>query len=121
MAQFEVQGRSTDTFGRVLLSARNHHFVADGPTQNGCPGEAITPVELFLASIAACGVELLQVIARKKKMPLQAASVAISGMVDRNNQMRSDFTLFNSIRLQFHLQGVTDAQGAELIAAFQGR
>jgi uncharacterized OsmC-like protein len=121
MAQFEVQGRSTETFGRVLLSARNHHFVADGPTQNGCPGEAITPVELFLASIAACGVELLQVIARKKKLPLAATSVEISGMVDRNNQVRSDFTLFNSIRLQFCLKGVTDEQGAKLIAAFQGR
>ena len=93
----------------------------DGPTQNGCPGEAITPAELFLSSVAACGVELLQVIARKKKVPLEAVSVEISGMVDRSNQVRQDFTLFNSIRLQFRLKGVTDEQGAKLIATFQGR
>jgi uncharacterized OsmC-like protein len=121
MAQYEVQARSTETFGRVLCSARNHHFVADGPTQNGCPGEAITPAELFLASVAACGVELLQVIARKNKMPLAGTSVEISGMVDRGNQLRSDFTLFNSVRLQFLLKGVTDGQAAQLIAAFKGR
>lgn len=121
MAQYEVQARSTETFGRVLCSARNHHFVADGPTQNGCPGEAITPAELFLSSVAACGVELMQVIARKKKLPLSAASVAISGMVDRSKQARTDFTLFNSIRLQFRLKGVTGEQGAEIIEIFQGR
>ena len=121
MAQYEAQARSTETFGRVLCNARNHHFVADGPAQNGCPGEAITPAELFLSSVAACGVELMQVIARKKKLPLAAASVAISGMVDRSKQARPDFTLFNSIRLQFRLKGVTDEQGAEIIEIFQGR
>ena len=121
MAQYEVQARSTETFGRVLCSARNHHFVADGPTQNGCPGEAITPAELFLASVAACGVELLQVLARKKKMPLEAINVEISGIIDRSNQVRLDFTLFNVIRLRFRLKGVTNEQGAKLVATFQKR
>ena len=35
--QYEARAVSTDTFGRVLCSARNHHFVIDGPEQNGCP------------------------------------------------------------------------------------
>ena len=119
--QYEVQAHSTETFGRVLCSARNHHFVVDGPAQNGCPGEAITPAELFLAGVAACGVELMQVIAREQKVPLQGASVGIYGALDRSNPVRSDLTLFNSVRLQFHLKGVTDEQGALLIAAFKGR
>ena len=50
--EYAAQAASTDTFGRVLTSARNHHFVVDGPVQNGCPGEAITPAELFLAGVA---------------------------------------------------------------------
>ncbi len=119
--RYEVQARSTETFGRVLCSARNHHFVVDGPTQNGCPGEALTPAELFLAGVAACGVELMQVIAREQKVPLQGASVGIYGALDRRNPVRPDLTLFNSVRLQFHLRGVTDEQGALLIAAFQTR
>lgn len=121
MAQYEVQARSTETFGRVLGSARNHHFVVDGPVQNGCPGEAITPAELFLAGVAACGVELMQVIAREQKVPLQNASVGIHCVMDRSNPVRSDLALFNSVRLQFLLKGVTDEQGALLIAAFKGR
>jgi len=28
-----AQAASTGTFGRVLCSARNHHFVVDGPEQ----------------------------------------------------------------------------------------
>ena len=49
--EYSVQAASTDTFGRVLTSTRNHHLVVDGPVQNGCPGEAITPAELFLAGV----------------------------------------------------------------------
>jgi len=119
--QYEVQAHSTDTFGRVLCSCRNHHFVSDGPEQNGCPGEAITPAELFLSGVAACGVELVQVIARQQSLPLEAASVAISGVLDRSKPVRPDLTLFNSVRLQFRLKGVSEAQGAQLVAAFKGR
>jgi uncharacterized OsmC-like protein len=119
--QFAIQARSTDTFGRVLCSCRNHHFVVDGPVQNGCPGEAITPAELFLGGVAACGVELMQVIAREQDLPLQAAEVVINGTIDPGNPVPSKFRLFNSVRLQFMLKGVNDEQGAQLIAAFSGR
>ena len=121
MAEYEVQARSTQTFGRVLGSARNHHFVVDGPVQNGCPGEAITPAELFLAGVAACGVELVQVIAREQQVPLQGARVGITGVIDRSRPVRPDLTLFNAVRIEFGLKGVTEAQGAQLIAAFKGR
>src|ERR1700682_136300 len=100
---YAVHARSTDTFGRVLCGCRNHHFVADGPVQNGCPGEAVTPAELFLAGVAACGVELLEVIAREKQVPLQSVRVAISGVMDRSRPVRPDVNLFNSVQIVFDL------------------
>jgi len=126
MAQSEIRGytaraRSTDTFGRVLCSTRHHHFIVDGPVQNGCPGEAVTPAELFLTGIAACGVELVQVIARDEQLPLQTVNVEIEGALDRANPVRRDVTVFNSVRLRFHLKGVTQAQGSALIERFKGR
>jgi hypothetical protein len=51
----------------------------------------------------------------------EAVSVAITGMIDPDNPVPSDFRLFNSVRLQFVLQGVNDEQGAQLITAFTGR
>jgi len=121
MGQYEVQARSTAIFGRVLGSCRNHHFVVDGPAANGCPGEAVTPVEAFLSGVAACGVELMQVIAKEQNIPLQAAGVTVSGRLDPDHPVRPDFKVFNAVRLQFSLQGVSEAQGAQLIATFQGR
>jgi len=118
---YEVEARSTDTFGRVLCGCRNHHFVADGPVQNGCPGEAVTPAELFLAGVGACGVELVQVIAKERGVPLEAARVVITGEMDRANPVRPDVALFNTVRLRFDLTGVTPEQGKELITAFKGR
>lgn len=118
---YEVHARSTETFGRVLCNCRNHHFVVDGPAQNRCPGEAITPAELFLAGIATCGVELLQVFARKQHFPLEGVQVDVSGIMDLSNPIHADFTLFNSVRLSFRLQGVTNEQGAHLVADFKRR
>ncbi len=119
--RYEVQARSTDTFGRVLCGCRNHHFVVDGPVQNGCPGEAVTPAEFFLAGVGACGVELLQVIAKERGVPLRAARVAITGEMDRAHPVRPDVALFNTVRLRFDLSGVTPEQGAELVSLFKGR
>src|SRR6266536_1393179 len=108
---YEVEARSTDTFGRVLCGCRNHHFVADGPVQNGCPGEAVTPAELFLAGVGACGVELVQVLARQAELPLKAVRVAVQATMDRSKPVHPDVTLFNAVRVQFSLAGVTEEQG----------
>lgn len=117
---YTVHARSTDTFGRVLCNTRNHHFIVDGPVQNGCPGEAITPAELFLASIAACGVELVQVIGREQQLAPRIG-VEIEGAIDRANPVRKDVTVFNTVRLRFDLKGVTRAEGNDLIERFKGR
>jgi len=119
--RYEVHAQSTETFGRVLCGCRNHHFVVDGPVQNGCPGEAVTPAEFFLAGIAACGVELVEVIAREKDVPLQSVRVAVSGAMDRSKPVRPDLNLFTSVRLEFALAGVTTEQGADLVTAFKRR
>ena len=119
--QYAVRARSTDTFGRVLWSCREQHFVADGPVHNGAPGEAVTPAELFLAGIATCGIELLQAIARAEDVPLGDASAEISGELDPNDPVRSDVNVFNRVRLSFRLAGVTEEQGALLVDRFKKR
>jgi uncharacterized OsmC-like protein len=119
--QYEARAASTDTFGRVLCSARNHHFVVDGPEQNGCPGEEITPAELFLSAVASCGVELVQVLAKSAGIPLQGIEVKIHGLMDRSKPVRSDVSLFNSVSLQFQMKGVTDGGAKELVDKFKAR
>lgn len=118
---YAVSARSTDIFGRVLWSCRDQHFVADGPVHNGCPGEAVTPAELFLAGIAACGVELVEVIAKAEDVPLAAASVEIAGVIDPDDPVRSDVSVFNRVRLSFALEGVSAEQAELLVDRFKKR
>lgn len=121
LRRYEVDACSTDTFGRVLWSCRGQHFVADGPVHNGCPGEAVTPAELFLAGVAACGVELVQVLAREEGVPLERARVEIAGELDPQRPVREDVTVFNAVRLEFHLDGVGEDEAARLVERFTRR
>ncbi len=119
--RYRVEARSTDTFGRVLGSARQHHFVVDGPVENGCPGEAVTPGELFLAGVASCGVELVQVIGRSRGIEVGGVEVSVEGVIDRSNPVRQDVSVFNWVRLRFALNGVDEDQARMLVEGFKGR
>lgn len=118
---YEVTARSTDVLGRVLCSARDQHVVVDGPVQNGCPGEALTPVEVFLTSVAACGVELLQVLARDANAPLRSVRVEAAGRLDRSRRAHPTYTVLDSVRVHFRLDGVDRAGGERLVESFKGR
>jgi uncharacterized OsmC-like protein len=119
--QYEARAASTSIFGRVLCGVRNHHFVIDGPEQNGCPGEEVTPAEMFLGAVASCGVELVQVLAKSSGVPVKEIAVRIQGSMDRSKPVRPDVSLFNSVKLQFRLSGVTDANAKELVDRFKAR
>lgn len=116
-----VRAESAPVFGRVLCSARTHHFVVDGPVQNGCPGEALTPPELLFSAVASCGVELMHVIAKDAGIPLERVTIAIEAMVDRERQARADRTHYNTVTLDIVVHGVSAAQAREVVEGFQRR
>jgi uncharacterized OsmC-like protein len=118
---YEAEARTTDTFGRVLCTIRNHHFIVDRPVQNGCPGEEKTPGELFLSGVACCAVELIEVLSRQEGIPLRRVQASISGVMDRSNPVRPDVTLFNSVHLGLRLGGVSQRQAEQLADLFQRR
>jgi uncharacterized OsmC-like protein len=116
-----VHATTTSTFGRVLLNARQHHFVIDGPVQNNCPGEALTPAESFLAGVAACGVELVQVIAKEDGVSIGDVNLTIYGKVDRDNPVRPDLTVFNQVKITVRIAGTPRDQATALVQKFQKR
>lgn len=118
---YTVSAQSTDVFGRVLCSARDHHFIVDGPVQNGCPGEELTPPELFLSAVASCGVELVHVIAKDQGVTVGKVNLAVHGTVDRGKQKRTDVTVFNAVRLEFSIGGTDGATAAQLVEGFKRR
>jgi uncharacterized OsmC-like protein len=119
--EYDISARSTPVFGRVMVSARNHHIIVDGPVQNGCPGEEMTPPELFLSSVAACGVELVHVIARDEKKSIDSVELTVHGVVDRSRQARTDVTTFNRVELDFVVSGTDGQTAAALVEGFKRR
>ena len=119
--RYDARAASTGTFGRVMCSVRGHHYIIDGPAQNGCPGEEVTPAELFLSAVASCGVELVQVIAKSEGITLSAIDVAIQGVMDRSRPPRPDVSLFSSVSLRFQMKGVREDDARLLVERFKGR
>ena len=117
--QYEATAKSTDTFGRVLWNVRDHYFVADGPVANGCPGIAVSPGEMFLAGIASCAVDLIEVLARRNEAPLDGVDARIRGVMGGGAGSDKGVTLFDSVHLQLNLRGVSRAQAAELVHGFK--
>jgi uncharacterized OsmC-like protein len=115
LREYRASARSTDVLGRVLCDAREQHFVIDGPVWNGCPGEALTPGEAFLAGVAACGVELAEVIARDDGIELGRVAVEVQGVVDRQRPVREDFTVFNRVWMRFDVEGTSQERAESLI------
>ncbi|MGQ0712104.1 MAG: OsmC family protein [Gemmatimonadaceae bacterium] len=119
--EYTIDARSTPTFGRVLCSARTHHFIIDGPVANGCPGEELTPPEAFLSGVAACGVELVQVIAREQSVAVGEIAVSIRATVDRSRPVRPDVTVLNTFHMRFTLARVEKQRAGALIDEFKRR
>jgi uncharacterized OsmC-like protein len=108
-------------FGRVRCNARHHEFLIDGPVQNGCPGEELTPPEAFLAGIAACAAELIQVAGRQQGHESVTVAAAMTATLDRANPIRTDCTVFNSAHLTIDIGGVSSTVAFELAEAFKKR
>jgi uncharacterized OsmC-like protein len=118
---YDVAARSTDVFGRVQCDVRQHHFIVDGPVQNGCPGEEITPPESFLSGVAACGVELVQVIAKEQGIAVGAVGVSLQGKLDRSKQKLADVTVLNEVHMTFTVGGTDAGTAAQLVEGFKRR
>jgi uncharacterized OsmC-like protein len=76
---------------------------------------------MFLSAVASCGVELIQVLAKSSNIPVPGIAVEIQGLMDRSKPVRSDVSLFNSVSLRFHMQGVSDGAAKQLVEKFKGR
>ena len=107
--EYRAEARSSNTSGRVLCQAREQHFVIDGPVWNGFPGEALSPGEAFLAGVAACGVELIEMFAADDGLGIGGIEVQIHGVIDRENPVREDLTVFNQVRMRIEIAGVRAA------------
>ncbi|MGI9557733.1 MAG: OsmC family protein [Solirubrobacterales bacterium] len=121
LREYAAQARSSEVPGRMHCQAREQHFVIDGPPWNGFPGEALMPGEAFLAGIASCGVELIQMFAADDGTEHGRIDVALRGTIDRENPLRDDVTVFNTVHMSVEIAGVSEDVARDLTERFQRR
>lgn len=105
----EVRSASTGVKGRCITSARTNHWVVDEPTFHGGPGEEVTPGEVFLGGVIACGVLLVESFAAKDGAPVRSVKGTIKGI-----RKKADPSWFVEIQIGIEVSGA-DAKTAEAL------
>ena len=82
LATLKVQAQLSDSQGRSVVNARNHHFIIDSPPPLGGPNEAINPIEILLSSLGSCGVLVSEKVAEELNIELTDASAEVEGDLD---------------------------------------
>ena len=108
-----VTSTSTEVHGRTINQARHNYFVIDSPSG---PGEALGTSEAFLAGIAACGVTLVQGVAKAESIAVERLSVEIRGI-----RLASNPVDFHRVELDFAYRGPSQEQAEHLTKTWQAR
>ena len=106
---YGVRTYSSATAGRSICNARTHHFVADDAAF-----EYVGPGEYFLSGIAACGVNMMERIAREEKLPVQCMEVMVESYADPKTK-HGKVKVYDAIRCRVEMWGVSAKNAKKLV------
>ncbi|MBV8083881.1 MAG: OsmC family protein [Chloroflexi bacterium] len=112
LVKTNVRSYSFGVPGKALNQARTNHWVIDSSTNP----EAVSTVESFLSGVSACGVTLIDGLARTEGIPLQRIEVNIEGVRKHSEPGR-----FQEVNMRFALTGVTQEQADHLVGGYKER
>ena len=107
----KAQSESSGTVGRSRNTAHGATLTLDASRRPQPDG--FTNSEAFLGSVSSCGVTMIETYAQEAQIPLKRTRVSIEG------SRKPGVARYVSVRMQFELTGVTQAQGANLIRYYQ--
>ncbi|MDE3076899.1 MAG: OsmC family protein [Chloroflexota bacterium] len=107
-----VRSYSFGVAGKALNQARTNHWVIDSANNP----ETVSTVESFLGGISACGVTMLDGIARQEGLPLQQVEVNIEGA-----RPAADPNSFSQINMRFLFKGLSRSEAERLVDVYQHR
>ena len=112
---YKARSYSTGTLGRAICNARTHHFVSDNTG-----GDEVYSGELFLSGIAACAVNMVEMIAHDEEISLEWMDVGVESWRDLDKE-QGDRSVYDAIRVNFEMWGVADDQAYELVETWKRR
>ncbi len=112
---YEALSHSVGIVGRSICNARGHYWVADSSG-----GEAVGAGELFCASIAACAVNMVETIASTEERALDGLEVNVAAYRDMDKPA-GDLSLYDAVRIEFQMWGVSDDDARYLVKTWKQR
>ncbi len=112
---YQARSYSTGIVGRSICNSRNHHWVAENTG-----GEAVGAGELFCASIAACAVNMVSTIADSEGRALDGMEVTVGAYRDMD-QPAGEVSLYDAVRVEFEMWGVSDDDARFLVKTWKQR
>jgi len=112
---YEAKSYSIGIPGRSVCNARDHHWVAENSG-----GEAVGAGEMFCASIAACAVNMVEKIGKSESRPLEAMEVKV-GLYRDFDKPQGDVSLYDAVRVEFEMWGVSQEDAKFFVKAWKQR
>jgi len=113
---YEARSYSSGIAGRSICNARNHHWVAENTG-----GEAVGAGELFCASVAACAVNMVETIAKTEGRALDGMEVKVGAYRDFDKPRSGEVSLYDAVRVDFELWGVSQEDARYFVKAWKQR
>ena len=112
---YQARSYSTGITGRSICNARNHHWVSESPG-----GEAVGAGELFCASMSACAVNMVERIAESEQRALGSMEVSVAVYTDKDKPP-GNLSIYDAVRVQFEMWGVSDDDARFLVKVWKQR
>ena len=114
--------RTSNQYGRAIVSARGNHFVVDSVPPLSGPNEERNPLDLALGALATCGTFIYETAAQEMGIELTDIAATVEGDFDaRGVKDGSVNPRFQAFRVKMELSGATAEQAEKLSEEFQAR
>jgi len=114
--------RTSNQYGRAIVSARGNHFVVDSVPPLGGPNEERNPLDLALGALATCGTFIYETAAQEMGIELTDIAATVEGEFDaRGVKDGSVNPRIQAFRVNMELSGATAEQAEKLSEEFQAR
>jgi uncharacterized OsmC-like protein len=114
--------RTSNQYGRAIVSARGNHFVVDSVPPLGGPNEERNPLDLALGALATCGTFIYETAAQEMGIELTDIAATVEGDFDaRGVKDGSVNPRIQAFRVKMEVSGATAEQAEKLSEEFQAR
>jgi uncharacterized OsmC-like protein len=122
LATATASSKLTNQPGRAIVSARGNHFIVDSVPPIDGPNEELNPLDMFLGSLATCGVFIAERVADEENFVLDDIQAVVQGDLDPSGLTgNGNDPRLQAMRVHLELTGADEEQADLIVENFMAR